>query len=74
MPDREDIATFVRTERRRHRMTQRDLAELAGVGVRFVSELERSKPTIRLDATNRVLAVFGKQVGVVSAPRPDEPL
>ena len=37
----------------------------------FLSELERGKATVRLDAVNRVLAVFGKQVGVVDAPRPE---
>ena len=52
-------------------LTQRELAELAGVGVRFVSELERGKPSVRLDAVERVLAVFGKRLGVVDAPRDD---
>jgi transcriptional regulator with XRE-family HTH domain len=50
-------------------MSQRALGELAGVGTRFVSELERGKPTLRLDAVNRVLAVFGKRLGIVDAPR-----
>lgn len=63
------IGEFVRERRRAHRMTQRQLAELAGVGVRFVSELERNKETVRLDAVNSVLAVFGKQVGVVDRNR-----
>jgi transcriptional regulator with XRE-family HTH domain len=53
-------------------MTQRQLAELAGVGARLVSELERGKPTLRMDAVNRVLAVFGKRLGAVEAPRSDE--
>jgi transcriptional regulator with XRE-family HTH domain len=50
-------------------MTQRELGELAGVGTRFVSELERGKPTIRMDAVNSVLAGFGKTLGVVDAAR-----
>ena len=54
-------------------MSQRELAELAGVGVRFVSELERGKPTLRMDAVNSVLAVFGKRLGVVDAPRVEPP-
>ena len=51
-------------------MTQRDLAELAGVGTRFISELERGKKTLRMDAVTRVLPVFGKTLGLVDAPRP----
>ena len=69
MPDREEIAQFVRERRRTNRLTQRELADLSGVGLRFVSELERSKPTLRLDVVNRVLAVFGKRMGVVEAER-----
>ncbi len=69
-PDRESgIAAFVRQRRKAARLTQRRLAELAGVGVRFVSELECGKPTVRMDAANAVLAVFGKRLGVVERPR-----
>lgn len=69
VPDRESVGGFVRRRRTANRMSQRGLAELAGVGTRFVSELERGKPTLRLDAVNAVLAVFGKALGVVDAPR-----
>lgn len=70
VPDRErSIASFVRTRRRANSLTQRQLAELAGVGVRVVSELERGKPTLRMDVVNAVLAVFSKRLGVVDAPR-----
>ncbi len=50
-------------------MTQRELAEVAGVGTRLVSELERGKKTLRMDAVNAVLAVFGKRLGVVDSER-----
>jgi y4mF family transcriptional regulator len=63
------VAKFVRTRRQANRLSQRELAELAGVGTRLVSELERGKPTIRMDVVNRVLAVFGKMLGPVEAPR-----
>lgn len=73
VPDRGLIGTFVRERRRANGLTQRQLAELAGVGIRFVSELERDKPTLRLDAVNAVLAVLGKRLGVVDLPRDEEP-
>jgi transcriptional regulator with XRE-family HTH domain len=50
-------------------MSLRELAELAGVGVRFLMELEHGKRTLRLDRVNAVLAVLGKRVGVVDLER-----
>ena len=72
MPDRDSLAAFVRARRLANRMTQRELAELAGLGVRLVSEVERGKTTTRMDVVNRLLAVFGKTLGVVDAPRSEE--
>jgi y4mF family transcriptional regulator len=63
------IGEFVRVRRQASSLTQQELGELAGVGTRFVSELERGKSTLRMDAVNRVLRVFGQMLGYVSAPR-----
>lgn len=65
------VGAFIRGRRRANGMTQVELAELAGVGVRLVSELERGKATARMDAANAVLAVFGKRLGVVDRDRGD---
>jgi len=65
-----EIGAFIRRRRRANNLTQRELSELANVGLRLVSELERGKPTLRTDAVNRVLAVFGQMLGVVPAPGP----
>jgi len=62
-----EIGRFIRERRKANGLTQQELAELARVGTRFVSEVERGKPTVRVDAANRVLAVFGKRLGVVKA-------
>lgn len=64
-PEIAEIGVFVRDRRTAAGMSQRELGELAGVGTRFVSELERGKPTVRVDVVNKVLAVFGKRLGVV---------
>jgi y4mF family transcriptional regulator len=66
------VASFVRSRRKANKLSQRGLAELAGVGMRFLSELERGKKTLRMDAVNAVLAVFGKELGAVDVPRVDE--
>jgi y4mF family transcriptional regulator len=69
------IGEYVRQRRKASGLTQAALGELAGVGTRFISTLENDKPTVRVDAVNKVLTVFGKQLGPVDAPRetaPDE--
>ncbi len=65
IPDRESIASFVRARRKAAGLTQRQLAELVGTGTRLISDLENSKPTLRMDVVNRVLAAFGKRLGLV---------
>lgn len=61
----------MRQRRRTERLTQRTLADLAGVAPRVVWELEHGKPTMRMDVVDRVLGVFGKMLGVVDRPRPE---
>lgn len=61
------IAEFVKEMRRKFNLTQVDLAEKAGVGLRFVRELEQGKQTLRMDKVNQVLALFGRETGAVEA-------
>ncbi len=60
------IAEYVKRMRRETGLTQVYLSEKAGVGLRFVRELEKGKESLRLDKVNQVLSLFGSQVGVVS--------
>ena len=53
------ISTFVREKRNAAKLTQPELAEKAGVGLRFLRELEQGKETLRLDKVNQVLQLFG---------------
>ena len=46
-------------------LTQTDLAEKAGVGLRFVRELEQGKQTLRMDKVNQVLGLFGAELAPV---------
>lgn len=59
------LAHFVKQKRSLVRLTQADLAEKAGVGLRFIRDLEQGKETLRLDKVNQVLQLFGYQVGAV---------
>ncbi|MCX6537840.1 MAG: helix-turn-helix transcriptional regulator [Acidobacteria bacterium] len=63
------VAHFVRQRRRGAKLTQHDLADLAGVGKRFVVELEAGKQTLRLDKVDQVLRAFGKHLGPVDLPK-----
>ncbi len=56
------LTEFIKQRRGVLKLTQRDLAERAGVGLRFVRELEQGKETLRLDKVNQVLALFGHKM------------
>ena len=58
------VAEVVRATRRRHGLTQTDLAGLSGTGLRFVSELERGKPNVALNKVVAVLAALGLRLEV----------
>ena len=60
---------FVKERRRSANLTQPELAEKAGVGLRFVRELEQGKETLRMDKVNQVLKLFGYQVGAMPLNR-----
>ena len=55
------IARFIKEQRKRNKLTQEEFALRAGLGLRFVRELEQGKPTVRLDKVNQALAMFGSQ-------------
>lgn len=51
------------------RLTQPELANKAGVGLRFIRQLEQGKETLRLDKVNQVLQLFGNEVGAIPMPK-----
>jgi len=59
------LSEFVKEKRGSVNLTQPELAEKAGVGLRFVRDLEQGKETLRLDKVNQVLKLFGYEVGAV---------
>jgi len=66
-----DIATVVKTARRALKLRQAELAAAAGVGLRFLIELEAGKPTIQLDKTLAVLDALGLDIAIIA--RADTP-
>ena len=64
-----DISIHVKLKRKQNRLTQPELALKAGVGLRFLRDLEQGKNTLRMDKVNDVLRLFGDTLGVVSMNR-----
>lgn len=60
----EQLGAAVRRARKARGLRLEDLAAAAGVGPRFLSELERGKPTVRLDAVLRVVGALGLRLTV----------
>lgn len=59
------ISQFVKQKRKKLGLNQHDLSFKAGVGLRFVRDLEQGKQSLRLDKVNQVLALFGYTLGPV---------
>lgn len=53
------IAEFVRNSRKESKMTQLELSDLTGVGLRFIRDIEQGKPNLMTDKVNQVLLFFG---------------
>lgn len=59
-----DLGSFVRERRRALNLTQTQLADLAGVGLNFVYQLEKNKPSVQMDCTQQVLKALGFELAV----------
>ena len=53
-------------------LTQQELSEKSGVGLRFVRELEQGKNTLRMDKVNQVLALFGAELSATVIKKSNE--
>ena len=63
------LSGFVKAKRREQGWTQVQLADYAGVGLRFIRELEQGKASLRLDKVNQVLDLFSACMGPVPIDR-----
>ena len=59
------LGVYVRAKRKSLGMTQHCLCDRAGVGLRFIRDLESGKSTLRMDKVNQVLMMFGSTLGPV---------
>lgn len=64
-----NISIHIKNRRKLAKITQEEMAIKAGVGLRFVRDLEQGKNTLRTDKINDVLRLFGEELGVVAMDR-----
>lgn len=63
------LSAFVKEKRKQINITQIELADKAGVGLRFVRDMEQGKTTLRMDKVNDVLILFGAELSPTNMDR-----
>jgi len=69
MNEQTTLNKFVRMKRKSLKMTQLEMSEKSGVGIRFLRELEKGKKTLKMDKVNQVLELFGYELGPLESER-----
>lgn len=64
----QELGDALRNARKRLGLTQPQLALVAGVGIRFIVDLEGGKPTVRLDSVLRVIEALGGVINLDGLP------
>jgi y4mF family transcriptional regulator len=62
------LGRSIRIARKQLALTQPRLALAAGVGVRFIVDLEAGKPTVRLEQVLRVIDALGGEITLSGLP------
>uniref|UniRef100_UPI002B26CC13 helix-turn-helix transcriptional regulator n=1 Tax=Immundisolibacter sp. TaxID=1934948 RepID=UPI002B26CC13 len=62
------LGRALRVARKQLGLTQPQLALAAGVGVRFIVDLEAGKPTLRLENVLRVIDALGGEIQLSGLP------
>lgn len=62
--DAKSLGQAIRHERRRLKVTQRDLAMTSGTGMRFIIDLEKGKPTCQLGKALEIVRVLGLKLEI----------
>ncbi|HBS85312.1 MAG: hypothetical protein A2W91_16020 [Bacteroidetes bacterium GWF2_38_335] len=69
MKQKSALSFYLKLKRKQLKLTQEELALKAGVGLRFIREIEQGKTTMRMDKVNQVLQLFGMELGPQSINR-----
>jgi y4mF family transcriptional regulator len=63
------LATFVKSRRKKVNLTQEEFADRAGVALTVIRKIEQGKTNLNLDKVNLVLSMFGHELGPVEKKR-----
>lgn len=63
------LSGFIKEKRRESNLTQVELAQKAGLGLRFVRDLEQGKKTLQMNKVNQLLELFGAELQAVEIKR-----
>ena len=62
--DAESLGQAIRQQRRRLKVTQKDLAMTSGTGLRFIIDLEKGKPTCQLGKALEIVHALGMKLEI----------
>jgi HTH-type transcriptional regulator/antitoxin HipB len=66
MLDPETLAKVIRMHRKAAKLSQLQLAEMAGVGKTVIFDIEKGKETVQLDTLRKILKVLNIKVKLIS--------
>mgnify|MGYP006305932267 CR=1 FL=1 len=66
MSDPKELAKTIRMHRKAAKLTQLQLAELAGVGKTVVYDIEKGKETVKLQTVRKILKVLNIEIQLTS--------
>ena len=66
------VGTFIRARRQERDLTQKELARFAQVSYTLVNRVENGDMNVQAGSLNKLLGVFGYQIGPQRIERPDE--
>lgn len=66
------LSKVIKEKRKAHNMTQLDLSQKSGLGLRLIREIEQGKTSMRMDKVNQLLALFGMELTPAPKPRSHE--
>ena len=64
----QQLGQLLRADRKQLGLTQSQLALEAGVGLRFIVDLEAGKPTLRLETVLKVIDALGGAINLTGLP------
>ncbi|QEC42061.1 type II toxin-antitoxin system Y4mF family antitoxin [Pseudobacter ginsenosidimutans] len=61
------LAKLIKEKRKALHLTQFDLSQKSGLGLRLIREIEQGKTSMRMDKVNQLLDLFGMEL--IAAPK-----